>query len=315
MFDSNEHAQQEAALIRHGARAQLLKAARNVDPNAGRGGGDITMVGGALAAATGPSGTMANIETRTPGANQISVHVVREGETLSEIASLYDVTTDTVAWANDMGSDRTIQPGQELIILPVSGVRHTVEGGDTLSTIAEQYDGTVQEIKSYNNLGDDASLAVGDEIVIPNGEMHQPSTQPTQTQVARSSGGNTRTSGTSNVSGGYYTRPVVGGVRTQGLHGYNAVDIGAGRGTTVRASAAGTVIISKNYGWNGGYGKYVVIKHGNGTQTLYAHNRANLVSSGQYVEQGAAIARMGSTGRSTGPHVHFEIRGGPRNPF
>lgn len=314
MFDSDEPAQQ-AALLAQSGQIQLLKAARNVDPNPGKGGGDITVNNGALAAATGPSGTMANIETRTPRANQISVHVVRAGETLSEIAAMYDVTTDTVAWANDMGSDRTIQPGQELIILPVSGVRHTVESGDTLSSIAKQYDGNVGEIQSYNNLSDNPTLSVGDEIVIPNGELHQPKASA-QTSVARSSG---QQRSSSRVSGGqsasYYARPVVGGVRTQGLHGYNAVDIGAGRGTTIRAAAAGTVIISKNYGWNGGYGKYVVVKHSNGTQTLYSHNRTNLVRSGQYVEQGEAIARMGSTGRSTGPHVHFEIRGGPRNPF
>ena len=80
------------------------------------------------------------------------------------------------------------------------------------------------------------------------------------------------------------------------------------------ASASGEVIISRAGGWNGGYGSYVVIKHSNGTQTLYAHNSRNNVSVGDYVNQGDIIAFVGSTGKSTGPHVHFEIRGA-RNPF
>jgi murein DD-endopeptidase MepM/ murein hydrolase activator NlpD len=85
-------------------------------------------------------------------------------------------------------------------------------------------------------------------------------------------------------------------------------------GTPIRASAAGTVIVSKTGGWHGGYGNYVIISHSNGTQTLYAHTQKNFVSVGDSVEQGQLIARVGNTGNSTGPHVHFEIRGA-KNPF
>jgi murein DD-endopeptidase MepM/ murein hydrolase activator NlpD len=103
-------------------------------------------------------------------------------------------------------------------------------------------------------------------------------------------------------------------VRTQGIHGYNGVDLGAPAGTAVRAAAAGQVIISKASGWNGGYGQYIVVKHANGTQTLYAHLSANSVAAGATVAQGQLIGAVGNTGKSTGNHVHFEVRGA-KNPF
>ena len=125
----------------------------------------------------------------------------------------------------------------------------------------------------------------------------------------------TPAAGTASEYAGYYLRPIVGGVRSQGIHGYNGIDIAAHVGTPILASASGDIIISKEGGWNGGYGNYVVIRHANGTQTLYSHNSRNAVGIGEHVVQGQVIAYVGATGRTTGPHVHFEIRGGPRNPF
>ena len=122
----------------------------------------------------------------------------------------------------------------------------------------------------------------------------------------------TKVSGSS--SGGSYSHPVPGSVKTQGIHGYNAVDLAAPIGTTVYAAAGGEVIISKSSGWNGGYGNYIVIRHNDGSQTLYAHLSYNSVGVGQYVGTGAVIGSVGNTGRSTGPHLHFEVRGS-RNPF
>ena len=80
------------------------------------------------------------------------------------------------------------------------------------------------------------------------------------------------------------------------------------------AAAEGTAIVSRSYGWNGGYGMYVVISHQNGTQTLYAHLSSIVVAEGSYTSQGQIVGFVGSTGRSTGPHLHFEIRGA-QNPF
>jgi murein DD-endopeptidase MepM/ murein hydrolase activator NlpD len=113
---------------------------------------------------------------------------------------------------------------------------------------------------------------------------------------------------------GYYIRPVYGGTISQGLHGYNGVDLAAPRGTTIVAAAGGNVIIARGSGWNGGYGNYVVISHPNGTQTLYAHLNSVATYEGAQVEQGQLIGYSGSTGKSTGPHLHFEVRGA-KNPF
>jgi murein DD-endopeptidase MepM/ murein hydrolase activator NlpD len=103
-------------------------------------------------------------------------------------------------------------------------------------------------------------------------------------------------------------------VKTQGIHGHNGVDFGGPTGTSIKAAAGGTVTVARNGGYNGGYGSYVVISHPNGTQTLYAHMSSVGVSVGQNVGQGDYIGAIGNTGKSTGPHLHFEVRGA-RNPF
>ncbi|MDO8492864.1 MAG: LysM peptidoglycan-binding domain-containing M23 family metallopeptidase, partial [bacterium] len=201
-----------------------------------------------------------------------------------------------------------IQPGQTLVILPVSGVTHTVIKGDTLKSIAKKYKADENEITQYNLLEDGAKLAVGDSIIIPDGEIPAPVVRSSKTTSSwRSSAGGP-------LIAGYYMRPIIGGVKSQGLHGYNGVDLASPRGTPVMASAAGTVILSRTNGWNAGYGNYIVIQHNNGTQTLYAHLSKNLISSGQSVGQGQMIGEVGSTGKSTGNHVHFEVRGAA-NPF
>jgi murein DD-endopeptidase MepM/ murein hydrolase activator NlpD len=114
---------------------------------------------------------------------------------------------------------------------------------------------------------------------------------------------------------GYYSNPLPGAILTQSIHGWNAVDLGAARGTPIHAAADGVVIVAKNNGaWNGGYGNYVVITHDNGTQTLYAHMSHTIVSSGETVSAGQTIGYVGMTGLTTGPHLHFEVRGAA-NPF
>ncbi len=242
-------------------------------------------------------------EARKASSDQISVYVVREGDTLSQIADMFEVSINTIRWANDMTGKSTIHPGQTLVILPVTGIRHMVTRGDTVQSIAKKYKGDVDEILSYNGLEDGVQLSIGQEIVVPDGEIATPA----------SSGGVAPRSYAGPSYAGYYLRPV-NGTRSQGLHGHNGVDIAAPPGSPIYAAAAGEVIISSTGGWSGGYGNYVVIKHGNGTQTLYAHNASNAVSAGQTVAQGDVIGYVGSTGRSTGSHVHFEVRGAA-NPF
>lgn len=304
----------------------LLSAAVNLDPQA-TGGGDITVVdGGALLPDQGPSGTAADIASQ-PASSQINVYTVRQGDTLSEIAGMFGVTTNTIVWANDIQGG-VINPGQTLIILPISGIQHTIVKGDTLASLASNYKSDAHDIASYNGLADGAALTVGDSIIIPNGEATAvvSSGSPSKKSVSGSHAAAIRSiakgsttepylGGSGPALDGYFAWPVNGGVITQGLHGWNAVDIGAPKGTAIYAAAAGTVIVAKsNSAWNGGYGNYVVVSHPNGTQTLYAHMSKVLTSPGASVSQGETIGLVGMTGEATGPHLHFEVRGAA-NPF
>lgn len=286
----------------------LLKPAMNIDPAPARGGGDIHIVDdSALLPEEGPAGTIADIEK--PKNSTISTYVVREGDTLSGIALMFDVSPNTILWANDMSKSSTLKVGQQLTILPVTGVKYTVKRGDTLASIAKKYSGDPTEIANYNGI--EGSLAAGSVIIIPNGEVQAPS-------IAKSSGAKAITASVKYGTGaqvGYYMAPLGRYIETQGIHGYNGVDLGAPSGTPIMASAAGEVVVAKSGGYNGGYGSYVVIQHGNGSQTLYAHMSKVSTSGGSFVEQGQVIGYVGSTGRSTGAHLHFEIRNGIRNPF
>ncbi|MHB1330645.1 MAG: peptidoglycan DD-metalloendopeptidase family protein [Minisyncoccota bacterium] len=237
------------------------------------------------------------------GSGQISIYVVREGDTLSDIAHMYGVSVNTISWANDIKGG-IISPGQELVILPISGVKHTVTSGDTLITISKKYKADIDELMAYNGLTSGSTLSLGDVVIVPDGELTSISSH-----AASYSSSNSNT-----APSGYYGRPLQGGRKTQGIHGHNGVDFGAPVGTPVIASADGTVIVARGSGWNGGYGLYVVVSHSNGTQTLYAHLSTVNITAGETVSKGQTIGTVGSTGKSTGPHLHFEVRGA-RNPY
>lgn len=246
---------------------------------------------------------------------QASIYVVREGDTLSEVAEMFGVSVETIVWANNIEGG-SISPEDVLIILPTSGVRHEAEEGDTISSIAERYDASAEDIREYNQLENDDDLAVGAIIDVPGGEIPEeaPAEKPSQANVQVAAGSSVQTTQNTSVASGYYAHPVPGSVVTQRAHGYNAVDFGASTGSSVLASASGRVTKSINAGWNGGYGKFIVVEHDNGTETLYSHLNNVIVSRGQRVVKGQVIGYLGSTGRSTGPHLHFEIRGA-HNPF
>jgi murein DD-endopeptidase MepM/ murein hydrolase activator NlpD len=285
----------------------LLRAALHTDPNPAKGGGDILVEDGALVPAGDISGKDEKVNTKTQN-GEISLYVVREGDTLSQIATMYDVSAKTILWANDLSNVNKIRPGDELVILPITGVRHVVKKGDTIKSIAKKYGGDVDDIIAYNQLASAEGIAVGDTIVIPDGTIATPA--PTRGATP------SKTSGVAVGAGSAgYGNPLPGAVKTQGIHGYNGVDLsGVPLGTPVLVAAGGEVIVAKSTGWNGGYGLYVVVKHGNGTQTLYGHLSSVAVAVGQTVTKGQKVGGMGNTGRSTGPHLHFEVRGA-RNPF
>lgn len=243
-------------------------------------------------------------EDKSSESDLISLYVVHPGDTLPAIAKMFDVSVNTIKWANDIkGSSVTV--GQTLIILPITGIKHIVKSGETVQSIAKLHKADVDEVMQYNNISKGDKLSIGEVIIVPDGEA--PATPKTSTVKSGSS---------SPVYAGYYMRPLVGGVRTQGIHGHNGVDFASSYGSNILASASGEVIIARS-GWNGGYGTYVVIKHGNGTQTLYAHMSGLNVSAGQSVKQGQVVGYMGNSGSvrgKTGIHLHFEVRGA-RNPF
>lgn len=298
---------------------ELPKAAVNLNPSVARGGGEVLIVDeSALVPAEGPSGTLADIEK--PKNGTISRYVVRPGDTLSGIGKLFGVSVNTIRWANDMAPGSTLRIGQELVILPVTGMRYAVKPGDTIASIAKKYGADAGEIASYNDIS--GSLAVGSEIIIPDGEIAAPApkavakaTKPRSSSAIGAEPAHDVGPVGSAAQDAYYIAPLNHYIKTQGVHGYNAVDLAAPVGTPILASAAGEVIVAREGGWNGGYGSYVVIQHDNGSQTLYAHMSSVDVYDGQSIVQGQVIGRVGSTGKSTGAHVHFEIRNGIRNPF
>lgn len=285
----------------------LLSATQNPDPHSEEADSEVVIDETAIVA-TAPVSEAERASAHKDNNGEISVYTVREGDSLSQVAEMFGVTANTILWANDLNKSTGIQPGQSLVILPVAGVRHVVKSGDSLSTIAKKYEADAEEILAFNQLDTASDIGVGNTLIIPGGEIHA----DVETTKTKKGVGKNVAKGTG--SGGFIN-PAPGAVKSQGIHGYNGVDLAGGMGSTIRAAAGGTVIVAKgDGGWNGGYGNYIVIKHNNGTQTLYAHLSSLSVGAGAAVDQGETIGGMGNSGKSTGTHLHFEVRGG-RNPF
>jgi len=242
---------------------------------------------------------------------------VEEGDNLWSIATKFGITLNTLLWANNLNQSSTIQPGQKLIVPPVSGVIHHVKAGDTISDIAQKYKASIDEIKTFNELSSEDDIFVGDILVIPNGVMPvAPSPQYAPQWVP--------------LADSYFICPISSPCRiTQGLHWYNAVDFSHGQcGEPIYAAAAGTVlkvkITSSTSRWAfGGAGNTISIVHhlnGGDVVTSYGHIAVSLVDPGQPVQKGDIIALMGGApgtpgaGKSTGCHLHFGVSG-TRNPF
>lgn len=250
-----------------------------------------------------------------PVSDTISVYEVKKGDSLATVAKLFNVSKNTIVWANDLKS-QTLTPGDILVILPMTGIKHIVKKGDTVTSLAKKYKADEDDIAKFNGIADDADLAIGDTLLIPDGEI---TVAATPVKSKNTSGkGIVRTKILNTYSytapSGFLIRPVVGGRKSQGIHGHNGIDIAATPGTPILAAATGRVIVAKVGGYNGGYGNMIIMTHDNGVQTVYAHLRAVYVSPGQTINQGEQIGELGNTGRSTGPHLHFEVRGA-KNPF
>ena len=240
-------------------------------------------------------------------ANEIFAYQVESGDTLSSIAQRFGIKKETLIMENDLWNANNVRTGATLKILPVDGVSHLVKEKDTLSSIAKKYEVKEDAIIRQNQLEDADSLVVGDALIIPGGKKSITVPKSASSAPSAIAGYHAPAS-----SGGRLIWPTLQkATLTQGYHqGHYAIDIGNRNKGPIFAAAAGKVIRAEG-GWNGGYGNVIIIDHGNGMQTLYAHNEKLYVSKGQYVEQGQTISWMGNTGRvygATGIHLHFEVR-------
>jgi len=280
---------------------------------------DNIVSGTSLLPATGPMGVSDGKDTPDPSTEDTSVYVVRQGDSISQIASMFGVSVDTVLWANDMKKGDKLTEGEVLLILPISGLEYTVKKGDTLQSIAKDYKADINDIIQNNDITEDTKLAVGDTLIIPNASKSEESGTPIKDTKASAEKDNQyyQNHPIKNFAG-YYVNPVPGYRLSQGIHDNNAVDLAIARGTSVHAAASGTVTLAR-LGYNGGFGGLVIISHSNGTETLYAHLSKLSTYTGEKVSQGEVIASSGGVpgtpyaGHSTGAHLHFEVHGA-RNP-
>ena len=230
---------------------------------------------------------------------RILLYTVKQGETLSAVAARFNIGQETLLAANDLPNANLLRAGEQLKVPRQDGALHKVQRGESLWDIARIYRVDMNEIVRANGLTDPNRLYAGQEIFIPGAEAASISLAR-RTERLVSADGKLLQAFSWPVSGRLSSRY---GMRWGAMH--HGIDIAVPTGTAVRAAAAGRVSFA---GWNGGYGNLVVIDHGNSVETRYAHNSRLVVKVGQQVRRGDIIAYSGSTGRSTGPHVHFEIR-------
>jgi murein DD-endopeptidase MepM/ murein hydrolase activator NlpD len=225
---------------------------------------------------------------------QVREYRLVAGDTLSGLAQRNGLRLDTLASFNQITDARRIRMGDLFKIPNRDGLLHTVGRGEALSSIAARYGSTVNALLDANDLSS-STVSVGQVLFVPDARM-------SRTDLQR-------------VLGELFTYPAQGrftsgfGMRNDPFTGirrfHNGIDLAALTGTPVRAARAGRVVHVEHQ--PGNYGRFVIIRHDGGYQTLYAHLDSYTVRVGQNVNQGQQIGTLGNTGRSTGPHLHFSI--------
>lgn len=244
-------------------------------------------------------------------------YAVQSGDTISTIAANFGISVNTILWENDLNAYSLIRPGNKLVILSASGVSHKVARGDTLAAVALKYGIESNVIMEANKLASAEMLSVGQKLFVPGGKK-------TYYSAARSSSNVSAVSiikdlfkpqDLKNSASNKLAWPTAGARMTQYFSWrHHGLDIANKTGTPIYACDSGTVEVA---GWGIGYGNQIVVDHGGGRKSRYAHLSKFYVKKGETVKKGEAIAAMGSTGRSTGPHLHFEyiINGIKYNPL
>ena len=250
----------------------------------------------------------------------IIAYAVEPGDTVSTIAEKFGISVNTILWANNLSAYSLIRPGDNLTILPTSGVAHQVIAGQTLQAIAKKYGIDESLISEFNELKN-GQLAIGQKLIIPGGRKDAYAVPSSESRSGLAllkdliRGKTPKPEDRKVFSGNKMAWPTIGYRITQYFTWRHfAVDIANKVGTPLYAADAGTV---ETAGWGRGYGNQVVIDHGGGKLTRYAHQSRILVHVGEQVKKGEVIGLMGSTGWSTGPHIHFEviINGAKKNPL
>lgn len=238
--------------------------------------------------------SLAAVSLAGNSAERAVLHAVKPGETLSSIAALYGTTVENLASLNSLSNPNSIRAG-DILVVALKPQTHVVQRGESLWAIAQKYGVTVDALLLFNHLPNPDYVLPGQSLIIPpaGGADALPALalQLLQRQP-------------------FHVWPVDGGGVITSLYGprngrmHKGLDIAAPTGTRVLAAAPGRVTYAD---WAGTYGMLVVIDHEDGTLTRYAHNSHIVVRPGQRVEAGQHIADVGSTGLSTGPHLHFEV--------
>ena len=249
-------------------------------------------------------------------------YVVEPNDTISEIAVNFGVSENTILQNNGFLNPRRLKPGTTLTIPAADGLVHKVESGETLESIGKKHKVDVEKILTQNQLTGEVALQEGMELIIP-GATKAPPPPPVVARGGGSAASSAFVSGAGAPQGtetfGRLLFPTEGKFTQYYHYGHYAVDIAKSGGATIWASDGGTVTRAAS-GWNGGYGNVVVVDHGNGMQTLYAHLKEIYVTVGTEVGRGTPLGYMGNTGRvygRTGIHLHFEVmvNGAKKNPL
>ena len=251
------------------------------------------------------SPTEENLRTR----DEIIYYTVQPGDTISEVAERFGVTSNTLLWENNLTTYNLIRPGDRLAILPTAGIRHKVIKGDTIASIAKKYTVDAEKIIEFNKLASANDINVGEQLLIPGGQKIVPPPSFTLRQLTVPTASVTPPPSAITATGEMLWPTTCRRITQYFRYRHTGLDIACKIGSDVLAADAGRVVKAQS-GWNGGYGTMIEIDHGNGKQTLYGHLSKLFVAVGEDVVQGQEIGAMGSTGRSTGSHVHFEIRSG-----